>query len=89
MEDYKKTALQCMENIIAMKMADGMEKRDAVLAIKKEMAHAKGPLHLGAEYKDAFDAIQKGENCTLDGALVSLKLIFRERYNDYSTAWKE
>lgn len=89
MENYKETALQCMENIIAMKMADGMEKRDAVLAIKKEMAHTKGPLHLGAEYKDAFDAIQEGENCTLDGALVSLKLLFREKYNDYSTAWKE
>ena len=82
--DWKKEAMIHIEMEIERKIGSGMEKRDAVYAVKRELAKISKPLEAEGHYRKAIDAVQKDMSCTLDKALIQLKLMVRERYADES-----
>lgn len=82
--DVVRNSLFDIELEIAEKVGSGMSKRDAVYAVKSELAKISKPLEAEGHYRKAIDAVQKDMNCTLDKALIQLKLMVRERYSDDS-----
>lgn len=82
--DWKRNAMINIEMEIERKIGSGMEKRDAVYAVKRDLAKIKKPLDATGHYQKAVASVQKDLNCTLDAALVQLKLMVHERYSDDS-----
>ena len=80
--DWKKEAMIHIEMEIERKIGSGMEKRDAVYAVKRELVKISKPLEAEGHYRKAIDAVQKDMSCTLDKALILLKLMVLYRYSD-------
>lgn len=73
--DYMKNAEYCIERAINKYVENGFSRRDAIYSVKRELAQLQKPLNATGRVKEAIDYIQKALNCTLDEALIKLKLM--------------
>lgn len=70
-----KNAESCIERMINKYVENGFSRSDAIYCVKRELAQLKKPLSANGRVKEAIDYIQKALNCTLDEALIKLKLM--------------